>query len=61
MHDEKIFPNTFGFLALVLAVVCLGCGVYVKSSTLLASGGVLILFGVGYLLTTRMARRRNDS
>lgn len=61
MHDEKIFPNTFGFLALFLAVVCLGCGVYVKSSALLASGGVLILFGVGYLLTTRMARRRNDS
>ncbi len=61
VHDEKIFPNTFGFLALFLAAVCIGCGVFVKSSTLMAAGGVLALAGAGYLVTVRAARKRDVS
>ena len=61
VHDEKIFPNTFGFLAIFLAAVCVGCGVFVKSSTLIAAGGVLAFAGAGYLVTVRAARKRDVS
>lgn len=56
VSDEKFLPYTFGYLALFLAAVSLGCGILVGSAPMLALGAVTALGGPVYLMVARKAR-----
>ncbi len=60
MNDERFLPYTFGYLAIFLAVVSIGCGIIASSSTMLAGGALAAVVGPVYLLVAKKARRSDS-
>lgn len=56
VNDEQFLPYTFGYLAIFLAAVCIGCGIIASSTPMLAGGAVAAVVGPVYLMVARKAR-----